>query len=390
MASAIRRAVPVLVASLGWLLAGCGDGAEEPPPEGADAVPGEAETAPGPESAPSPGPGDGGAEGAGAEVPDESGYIGPVGEAGEAAAAGNLAARDEEEIDPDAPWVETPADRRILRETVSWARDQGLEQLPVGEIMGLVGSTFVGVPYRESPLESAGEERLVVDLRGMDCVTFVEQVLAIGHVVRQAPEEELEDDEALAERFREALRRIRYRGGEIDGYPSRLHYFSDWIRDNEAKGFVEDLTRSMGGTRDERPVGFMSSNPDLYRQLREEPELVDGIRRIEERLSGEERFFIPQEEIARRADRIRTGDVIAATSTVEGLDVAHTGIALWHGGRLHLLHAPLADGTVEISPRPLAERILEIEDQDGILVARPRDADGTGTQSGGTDGAFGR
>ena len=71
-------------------------------------------------------------------------------------------------------------------------------------------------------------------------------------------------------------------------------------------------------------------------------------------------------------DGTRTdGDIIAATSTVPGLDIAHTGIALWRDGRLHLLHAPLAGGVVQISEVPLAERIQRIRGQDGVMVARP-------------------
>ncbi len=68
------------------------------------------------------------------------------------------------------------------------------------------------------------------------------------------------------------------------------------------------------------------------------------------------------------------GDIIAATSTVAGLDIAHTGIALWRDGRLHLLHAPLAGGVVQISEVPLAERIQRIDGQDGVMVARPVEA----------------
>ena len=83
---------------------------------------------------------------------------------------------------------------------------------------------------------------------------------------------------------------------------------------------------------------------------------------------------MPEARIAAVADRIRDGDVIAATSTVAGLDVAHTGLALHVDGRLHLLHAPLVGDSVEVSELPLADRILRIEAQDGIMVARPREA----------------
>jgi hypothetical protein len=68
---------------------------------------------------------------------------------------------------------------------------------------------------------------------------------------------------------------------------------------------------------------------------------------------------------------IRDGDIIAATSSLEGLDVAHTGFAVWLNGRLHLMHAPLVGSVVELSQRPLAERIQGISGQNGIMIARP-------------------
>ncbi len=69
--------------------------------------------------------------------------------------------------------------------------------------------------------------------------------------------------------------------------------------------------------------------------------------------------------------------IIAATSTVDGLDVAHTGLAYWQDSQLHLLHAPLAGGVVEVSRLPLAERILRFGGQDGIRVTRPLELQGT-------------
>jgi hypothetical protein len=92
---------------------------------------------------------------------------------------------------------------------------------------------------------------------------------------------------------------------------------------------------------------------------------------MEQRLNaGPARWYIPETRIAAVAGRIQDGDLIAATSTLSGLDVAHTGIALWKDGQLHLLHAPLVGKAVEISVLPLAQRILDIKTQDGIMVAR--------------------
>ena len=156
----------------------------------------------------------------------------------------------------------------------------------------------------------------------------------------------------------------------IDGYPSRLHYFSDWIADNERKGLVRDVTRELGGERVVERIDFMSTHPESYRQL-SDPGNLEAIRRIEAELSARERYVIPQERIAEVEAGIRNGDIIAMTSTLDGLDVAHTGIALWIDGRLHLMHAPLVGKSVRSASSPLAERILGIRAQDRIMVARP-------------------
>lgn len=261
---------------------------------------------------------------------------------------------------PDA--VFTDEDVAIFRERMAWARAERLDTLPLGEIVARLGRTFVGTPYVAHTLEVDGPERLVINLRGLDCVTFVESTLAMARLIR-AGSDDFED-------FKRELARIRYRGGVIDGYTSRLHYFSDWIADGERKGLVFELADVLDAVPDPEPVDFMSSNPDAYRQLAD-PSNLAAIRRVEAGLSSRPRRYVPQDRIAAVEDRIRNGDIIAATSTVRGLDVAHTGIAIWIDGRLHLLHAPLVGKTVEISEVPLAERIQGLKGQDGIMVARP-------------------
>lgn len=270
---------------------------------------------------------------------------------------------------------ETERDWAIARGTLEWALDQGLDQLPIGETAAMIGSTFVGEPYVPGTLELPGPEDLVVNLRAFDCVTFVEHVLVLARLATGAagaPAELLTDEEAFRNAYRGELTGFRYRDGIIDGYPSRLHYFTEWMDHAVATDRVEDVTATLGGVPDERPIHFMSSHPDAYRQLAEDASLLEPIREVEARLSAEERLFVPQERIREVEEGIRNGDVIAAVSTVEGLDIAHTGLALWQDGRLHLLHAPLVGESVEISERPLGERIQGINGQKGIRVARPR------------------
>jgi len=275
----------------------------------------------------------------------------------------------------DTGVVATPADWAILRRELEWGRSQRLDTLPVGEAVARMGLSFVGTPYRPGTLEVEGPERLVVNLRELDCVTFVETTLALTHLVRDSrvPVPSATDApgmEALEAAYRKELTRIRYRGGILNGYPSRLHYFSEWIRDAEKKGILRDVTTELGGVEDREPVVFMSQHPDAYARL-SDPGVLAAIERTETRISRVPRVYIPQDRIAAVARGVHDGDVIAATSSVPGLDVAHTGIAYRKDGSLHLIHAPLVGDSVHVSVRTLAQRVNDIEGQDGIIVARP-------------------
>ena len=264
----------------------------------------------------------------------------------------------------------TKADWEILRSSVSWAWEDGIDSLPIGERVARIGEIFVGAPYRPRTLDPPGSERLVINLRALDCVTYVENMLALAHFVRTEPRDVLDRPEEAMRSYEELITHLRYRDGELSAYPSRLHYFSEWLSNNQGKGIVALVTQELGGVVDPEPISFMTEHPDAYHQLADETFYTE-IGRIEKRLSGVTRHYIPQSQVAAIVDGIRTGDVIAATSNLTGLDVAHTGIALWQDGVLRLMHAPLVGRSVEISELPLAERLLGIESQDGVMVARP-------------------
>jgi hypothetical protein len=256
---------------------------------------------------------------------------------------------------------EANQDSLIFAQTIERAQRERLDTLPVGELIAQVGSWFVGAPYTPHTIEQPGPEQLVINLREFDCVTFVENMLAFARTIRAG-----NSDFAA---FKSEIQRLRYRDGTLDGYPSRLHYFSEWIANNEAKGVVHNETPALGVV-DPEPIDFMSTHRESYGQLTNAA-FYDQIVAMEKRLTAAPRYMIPQAEIAKLEQHIRNGDVIAATSSVKGLDVAHTGIAVWRNGRLHLMHAPLVGDSVEISAHPLADRILDIPRQDGIMVARP-------------------
>ena len=261
------------------------------------------------------------------------------------------------------------ADWDVFSSVVAGADEARLAMLPMGELMTVIGKSFVGTPVISGTLEMSGPERLVINFRALDHVTFVETVQALSVVIKNGAADRLDDRARLETEYEQVLGTLRYRNSFIDGYASRLHYFSEWISDNERKLLLTNVTRDLGGSIDREAIDFMSTHPNAYSQL-DDPRALEDMERVERRLSQQGHYFIPQDRISTVADQIRHGDIIAATSTVEGLDVEHTGLALWVEDVLHLLYAPLVGESVQVSTQPLSERIQAIDGQDGIIVAR--------------------
>lgn len=238
-----------------------------------------------------------------------------------------------------------------------------LENLPSDEnTQVLIGKSFLGTPYVEKTLEIGEKESLVVNLSGLDCTTFVENVLAFSLV--------LQDEERDFKTFTDKLKTIRYRDGMLDGYSSRLHYFTEWIRNNNEKGFVQDITSELGGFEVDKVINFMGRHRNLYPFLSDDDNYTK-ILEVEAQLAEETLCILPQESIISVEDKLNEGDIIALATSIKGLDVTHTGFAIrMPTGRIHLLHAS-SSGEVTITKEPLADYLKKIKNNTGIIVARP-------------------
>jgi len=265
------------------------------------------------------------------------------------------------------------ADRARLAAWLRTLRHDGLASVraPMGRTVARVGEMAVGAPYRANTLEeylaAAGasplREPLTAYLTGFDCVTLVESALAIARASARS--------RAGWDDFAREVERMRYRGGVRAGYTSRLHYFSEWIADNARRGLVRDLGPELGAVEDARPLRFMTTHRSAYRALAD-----DGVYReigeMERRLDASPRHLVPTARIASVLDRIRTGDVLAFATSIEGLDCTHTGLAYRdRAGVMRVLHAPLSGGVVQISRGTLPQYVAGLRTPTGILVARP-------------------
>jgi len=230
-----------------------------------------------------------------------------------------------------------------------------------GELIIEIGRFFLGAPYRACTLDVPGREKLVVNLAEFDCFTFVETVLALAGCAASG--------KLLPAELQKRIKYIRYRQGKIDGYESRLHYFTDWLRDNEKKKVLKDISNDLKGKPVRKKINFMTSHSDLYAALKN-PAMVDRIRPIEKNLSRKTFHIISKNTVNAIKTKIQSGDIIAFASGKEGLDVAHAGFAVRQGKSLRILHASSKEGAVVISKISLTAYLKSNKNFTGIIVAR--------------------
>ena len=227
---------------------------------------------------------------------------------------------------------------------------------------------FLNIPYVAHTLEVNPAEQLVVNTRQLDCTTLVETVTALtlcAHHGKRSWNDYLT-----------MLRTLRYRKGKLDGYPSRLHYFSDWIADKTAMSIVKEIQSPNPpfSAVQHINVNYMSTHPDAYQALKAHPEWVSVIRQQEETLSGTTSRYIPKSALKRNTKALRQavhdGDIIAITCNKKGLDIAHLGFAVWKKDGLHLLNASQIHKKVVQEPMTLYQYLQKHPSHTGIRIIR--------------------
>lgn len=230
-----------------------------------------------------------------------------------------------------------------------------------------VARQFHGIPYVAHTLEVNDSEQLVVNTRQLDCTTLVETVTALTICVQQ--------EKRRWEDYLKTLRTLRYRQGVMDGYTSRLHYFTDWIDDKQLMGIVSEIQgpNPPFTALQKVKVGYMSQHPQSYKALKANEALVPIIKRQEQQLTGKTYRYIPKQTIKNTQllrQTIKDGDIIAITCNKKGLDIAHLGFAVWQKDGLHLLNASSIHHKVVTEPMTIRQYLQKHSTFTGVRIIR--------------------
>lgn len=226
---------------------------------------------------------------------------------------------------------------------------------------------FLGRPYVAATLEVSDPEQVVVNLQGLDCATLVETSQALAMTRREG-----KTDVAS---YTRNLEKIRYFDGKNRGYTSRLHYLSFWMADLTKRKVAKEVVLPQTLTLPlEIRLNYMSTHANAYPFLKNHPERVREIARLERKYSGKVGRFLPKSNAGlsrQQLGAIHDGDIITVVTQKAGLDYSHQGIAFWgNDGKLHMLHASSERKRVIADERTLEDYLKRISHAKGIRVFR--------------------
>ncbi|MGL4631730.1 MAG: N-acetylmuramoyl-L-alanine amidase-like domain-containing protein, partial [Leadbetterella sp.] len=151
---------------------------------------------------------------------------------------------------------------------------------------------------------------------------------------------------------------------------SRHHYFAEWARNAEKLGYATDITKTKGELLP-KTLNFMSRNRKYYEAFKTDTWVWSQVQKMEEGLKDIKIMHIPRSQFIVNQKLIQTGDILAFTSTVDGLDVNHEGIAYWEGDKLKLLNASSEKKKVIISSETILEYLNRVHKHAGVMILRP-------------------
>lgn len=223
---------------------------------------------------------------------------------------------------------------------------------------------FLNTAYVAGTLDLNDKEQLVVNLEELDCVTYVENVISLSNAVFSK--------KLSFETFKTWLQIIRYYEEDVTDYSSRIHYSSDWIYTKESEGFLKNLSLKLSGRKETKQIYFMSTHRNAYKQLAHNTKMLEKIKQTEKNINKRGGFYyLPKQNIARKAPEIPHMSVVAFVTSIKGLDTSHVGFAYQkENGELSLIHASSQQKKVVIDSATLSEYCLRQKNCKGIIVAQ--------------------
>ncbi len=230
-------------------------------------------------------------------------------------------------------------------------------------LMVFYANKLLDTPYVAHTLEGENE-LLTINIDQLDCTTFVETLYALTRTT-------LSHRTAWRD-YANNLESIRYRNGVMSDYSSRLHYMSDWIVNNSARGNVKDVTPNFKSCKYMvKTIDFMTKHRDAYPSLKDSVQF-EKTRNFEIGYRSHRFPYIKKESINSKDTKhsFKSGDIIGMVTKIEGLDISHLGIVVKENDELYFINASMSGKKVQLEKKTFHKYLSEINSCIGVRVFR--------------------
>ena len=253
------------------------------------------------------------------------------------------------------------SDTTVINGLLAKGNDSGIAD--ANALIEFYARQLLGTPYVAHTLE-ADEEVLTINIHELDCLTFIESLYALTRATL--------NHRYSWRDYAANIENVRYRGGTMGDYSSRIHYISEWIIDNHLRGNLVEVTPDLPHADYMiKNIDYMSKNPSQYRQLKNDSAMVEKIRRHElrqHRFPYLKRSWLNDKDVKAA---LRSGDFISLVTKADGLDVSHNGIIIVDDkGDPYLLDASMSGGKVMLESKPLFKFLERSKNNIGVRVFR--------------------
>lgn len=205
-----------------------------------------------------------------------------------------------------------------------------------------VSSALMGTPYQADTLIGSATvpEQLVVDLRHLDCFTFIDNVEALR---RSSNNRE----------YIKELVKLRYVQGKID-FSHRRHFFTDWAQGQDVQ--AQDVTADLGGMTNvvEKDLNIKNDGTSF----------IPGLSGVARSIT-----YLPGKDVnSETVKNIKDGDYIGVYSDQPGLDVSHVGVFIRTANGPMFRNASSLSANRKVVDYPFMKFIANTP---GIVVLRP-------------------
>ena len=215
----------------------------------------------------------------------------------------------------------------------------------------LIGQYFIGAPYLANRLSKSNPEKVYFSFTDFDCVTYVENVLA------------LYNSKGNHIQFSEKLIKIRY--NDSISYENRNHYLTSGLKKLVKLNILTPINNPFNSKSVFKNIDYLSKHVNSKHIDK------NKLKKTENSISNRPIYYFDSMNDSVTNNLIKNGDVIAFLSLRNDLDFKHVGFVYIKNNIKYILHASQEKKVVCISDVTIDQYILKNKKIIGFQIYRP-------------------